>query len=244
MKIGFTHVQNKGFPTTEWGLILGLNMDNAASNDALESLCKSYWPPIFAHLRTSGYSLHEAEDLTQEFFARLLAGNIFSRASEERGRFRTFLLASLKNFLINDWKHNNTEKRGGGVIKIDLDALSSGVRDGFEPCSAENIEKMFDKQWALTLLDKVRTRLRIEYEAAGQIDRYNELKAYLLEGEAADSYAQTAKLLSLSEPAVKSAIYKIRQRFGQLLRLEITRTLGDEGDVEDELRELIAAIGR
>lgn len=212
------------------------------SNEALEKICQAYWPPIYAHLRMKGYALHHAQDLTQEFFTRLLKGNGFAGITPEKGRFRSFLLASLKHFLINEWKRERTQKRGGGQYLVELDAIEPGMLAACEPQTGEDPEQAYDKRWALTLLARARSRMRNEYEAAGQIERHDVLKRFLADGEEPSSYAETATLLGISEAAAKSAIYKIRQRFGQLLRAEISRTVAAPEDVEDELRYLIATL--
>ena len=232
----------RAFEPTQWSLVRAAGLTTAASAEALEQLCRAYWPPIFAHLRMKGHPPHEAEDLAQEFFARLLKGNAFATVSPEKGRFRTFLLAALKHFLINEWRRGTTLKRGGGVTVVDLDGLDPSVRDACEPHSNENPELAFDRRWALTLLAKVRDRMKREYEAAGQTERHDALKSYLLDGAEPVSYATTAASLGLSESAVKSAVYKIRQRFGELLRAEISRTVETEEEVDDELRHLIQAL--
>ena len=232
----------KTFESTQWSLVQAAGLTSPASAEALEQLCRAYWPPIYAHLRMKGHDSHEAEDLAQEFFTRLLKGNVFATVSPEKGRFRTFMLAALKHFLINEWKRGNTLKRGGGVPVVDLDGLDPAVRDACEPHSSDNPELAFDRRWALTLLQKVRERMRREYEAAGQIGRHEALKGYLLDGTEPGSYADTAAGTGLAESAVKSAVYKIRQRFGELLRAEISRTVETEEEVDDELRHLIQAL--
>jgi RNA polymerase sigma factor (sigma-70 family) len=233
------------FDPTQWSIVLAA-ADKATprSSEALEQLCRAYWPPVYSHLRMKGHDLHEAQDLAQEFFARLLHGPSLASVSPEKGRFRSFLLAALKHFLINEWKRERTLKRGGGVVFVNLDGIDPAVRDAYQPLSGENPETAYERRWALTLLDRVRSRMKREYEAAGQGARHDALKAYLLGGEEADSYAETATRLGLSEAATKSAIYKIRQRFAQLLRAEITRTVGSAAEVEDELRHLIASLRR
>ncbi len=232
----------KAFESTQWSLVRAAGLNSAASAEALEQLCRAYWPPIFAHLRMKGHNAHEAEDLAQEFFARLLKGNSFAALTPEKGRFRTFLLAAVKHFLINEWKRETAQKRGGGVTMVDLDGLEPSVREACEPRSNEDPEAAFDRRWALTLLSKVRDRMRREYEAAGQAERHNALKVYLLDGAESVSYEETAATLGLTESAVKSAVYKIRQRFGELLRAEISRTVETEEEVDDELRHLIQAL--
>jgi RNA polymerase sigma factor (sigma-70 family) len=236
-----SHAQ--GFAHTPWTLVIAAaGTSTPASRAALEQLCRAYWPPVYAHLRMKGYDLHQAQDHAQEFFLRLLKGNGFANIDREKGRFRSFLLASLKHYLINEWKRESTQKRGGGVKLIELDALEPAVLAACEPRTGENPEQAYDKQWALTLLGRTRSRMQKEYEAAGQLDRHDALKGYLADGDEPLSYAETAERLGISEAAAKSAIYKMRQRFGQLLRAEISRTVASEDEVEDELRHLIAAL--
>lgn len=212
------------------------------SAEALEQLCRAYWPPVHAHLRRQGMDVHQAQDLTQEFFARLLGGNPFASVSRDRGRFRSYLLAALKHFLINEWKRERTQKRGGGQVLVALDALPDASRDALAPCDGDTPDRAFERRWALTVLDRVRERMKSEYAAAGQMDRYEGLKGYLLDGREPSSYAETAAELGLSEAAVKSAVYKIRQRFGAMLRAEIARTVAGPEEVEDEIRCLLAAL--
>lgn len=212
-----------------------------AASEALESLCRTYWPPIHAHVRMRGYDWHQAQDLTQEFFTRLLRGNTFADVSPEKGRFRSFLLAALRNFLINDWKRENTLKRGGAVTIIDLDALDPSIRNAYEPRDGEEPSLAFDRCWALTLVAKVRERLHREYEAAGQLERHEALKVYLMD-EGGRSCLETADSLGLTESAAKSAIHRIRRRFAELLRSEISRTVADPAEVEGEIRHLLSAL--
>jgi RNA polymerase sigma-70 factor (ECF subfamily) len=212
-----------------------------AASEALESLCRAYWPPIHTHVRMRGYDRHLAQDLTQEFFARLLRGNAFADVSPEKGRFRTFLLAALRHFLINEWKRENTLKRGGAFKMVDLDSLDRAIRSSYEPRHDEDPTAAFDRCWALTVISKVRERLRREYVAADQLDRHDALKAYLM--DAGDRPClETANQLGLSESATKSAIHRIRRRFAELLRAEISRTVSDPAEVDDEIRHLLAAL--
>lgn len=235
--------ERHGFEPTQWSLVLAaVRGDDPRSAEALEQLCKAYWPPVYAHLRGKGHGPHEAQDLAQEFFTRLLQGRSLAGATPEKGRFRAFLLGSVNHFLINEWKRGNALKRGGGVVFVDLDGLDPGIRDACEPRSGETPESAYDRQWALTLLERVRDRVRREYEAAGQRDRHSALKPYLSESESAGSYAATAGQLGITEAAVKSAVHKLRQRFGQLLRAEIARTVSSPEEVDDELRHLIDAL--
>jgi RNA polymerase sigma-70 factor (ECF subfamily) len=230
------------FQPTQWSLVLAAGGGSADSSAALEQLCRLYWPAVHAHLRRQGMDPHQSEDLTQEFFARLLSGNSFAAVSPDKGRFRTFLLAALKHFLINEWKRERTLKRGGGVPLVALDGLEAQARDAIEPSHRETPEAAYDRRWALTLLSRVMARMKAEYVAAGQARRFEMLKGYLLEGSGPQSYGETARRLGLTDAAVKSAIYKIRQRFGQMLRAEVSRTVGHSGEVDDEIRCLLEAL--
>lgn len=233
----------QGFSPTPWTMVIAASAHGAqASAEALEGLCRAYWPPIFSQIRMKGLDRHQAEDLTQEFFSRLLQGNAFAGVSPDKGRFRSFLLAALRNFLINEWKRENTLKRGGGVNIVDLDALDPAVRDACEPRSGEDPELAFDRQWALSVIAKVRSRLRREYEGADQLDRYEILKSHLMDSGAAQSGLQTAAQLGMTEAAAKSAIHRIRRRFAELLRAEISRTVAHPDDIDDEIRHLLSAL--
>lgn len=189
-----------------------------------------------------GHDLHQAEDLTQEFFSRLLRGGAFAGVTPEKGRFRTFLLAALRHFLINEWKRDHTLKRGGSVRIVNLDSLDPAMRDACEPRSGENSELLFDRQWALAVIAKVRERLRREYEGADQLDRHEMLKTHLMDCGDAGTCLETAAALGITEAAAKSAIHRIRRRFAELLRAEISRTVADADEVEDEIRHLLAAL--
>lgn len=236
-----THGQ--AFAPTPWTIVMAASLDaGSAHHEALEALCRAYWPPIYAHVRMKGNGVHQAQDLTQEFFARLLKGNSFAEISREKGRFRTFLLAALRNFLINEWKRENTLKRGGAVRIIDFDSLEPAVREACEPHDGDDPELAYDRQWALTLISKVRDRLRREYEAADQLDRHEALKIHLMDGGESPSYPETAAALGVSESAAKSAIHRIRRRFAELLRAEIARTVEDPAEIDDEIRHLLAAL--
>jgi RNA polymerase sigma-70 factor (ECF subfamily) len=227
------------FHPTQWSLVLSAG--RAGNPEALEQLCRAYWPPVHAHLLRQGIDRHQAQDLTQEFFARLLAGNSFAVVAPEKGRFRSFLLASLKHFQINEWKRGNTQKRGGGRPLLSLDALDPALRDACEPRDDETPDLAYDRRWAQTVIARVLARLRDDAAAVGQAERHLALEPYLQDG-GGPAYGDTAAALGLSEAAVKSAIHKLRRRFGMLLRAEITRTVEDPAEVEDEIRHLLAAL--
>ena len=232
-----------GFEPTQWSMVLAaVHGSGERPCEALEQLCRAYWPPVYAHLRGKGHGHEESMDLTQEFFARMLQGASLGGANPDKGRFRAFLLGAVNHFLINEWKKSKAQKRGGGLVFVDLDGLSPGMRDAFEPRSGDDPEQAYDRQWALTLLERVRERIRREHEAVGQGERYRSLKVYLTDDGHPRTYAETAGMLGISEAAVKSAVYKLRQRFGELLRAEVARTVGTMEEVEDELRHLIAAL--
>jgi RNA polymerase sigma factor (sigma-70 family) len=230
------------FETTHWSMVLRAGGDGAASDDALEKLCQAYWPPIYSWVRSQGHGIEEAQDLTQEFFARMLRYGSVARANPELGKFRSFLLGSLKHFLANEWHRARTQKRGGGQLTISLDSVDGIERDAMEPRDDETPDLAFERRWAETLLARVHSRLRRECEAAGQIERFEKLKTYLLGGDSPAPYADTAKELGISESAVKSAIHKFRQRYGELVRHEIAQTVATESQVDDEIRCLLAAL--
>jgi RNA polymerase sigma-70 factor (ECF subfamily) len=216
--------------------------DTPRARAALEQLCRNYWQPLYAYVRRSGHSREEAEDLTQEFFARLLAQNTVARADPERGRFRSFLLASLKHFLANEWDKARTQKRGGGAQLLPLEFGTAETRCAQPVAPGDTPDRAYDRQWALALLEVVLGRLRREYHDAGREDLFLGLKDTLSGGRAEIPYRALAGRLGLSEGAVKVAAHRLRHRYRELLREEVANTVAGPGDTEDELKALLAAL--
>ena len=233
----------QAFVTTHWSVVLTAGRrDTARARDALARLCQTYWHPLYAYVRRVGHSPHDAQDLTQEFFARLLEKNFLAGADESRGRFRSFLLASLKHFLANEWHKAQAQKRGGGQIplSIDFDAAETAVH--FEPADTTTADKIYERRWALTLLDCVLRRLREEFVRDGKEKLFEQLKPTLTEASRSVPYAEIARRLDTTEGAVKVAVHRLRQRYREVLRAEIADTVARPGAVEDELRNLFAAL--
>ncbi|MGA3267456.1 MAG: sigma-70 family RNA polymerase sigma factor [Verrucomicrobiota bacterium] len=232
------------FATTHWSIVLQAGDDGAPqAGDALAKLCQIYWRPLYAYARRRGHSPPDAEDLTQGFFAWLLERNWLKRADQERGRFRSFLLTSFSNFLANEWDKARTQKRGGGRI-VSLECNDAETRDAWEPADNLTPEQIFDRRWALALLDQVMNRLNAEFVRDGQDEMFEALKPCLLGERAAQPYAALASGLGMSEGSVKVAVYRLRQRYRQLLRDEIGNTVATPEEVEDELRYLFAVLAR
>lgn len=232
------------FVTTHWSVVLAAGRsDSTRARAALEQLCRNYWHPLYAYVRGTGYSREEAEDLTQEFFARLLAHNSVARADPARGRFRSFLLASLKHFLANEWEKARALKRGGGAQLLPLDFDTAETRCAQPIASGDTPDRAYDRQWALSLLDAVLGRLRREYRDAGREHMYLGLKDTLGGGRSEIPYRELGVRLDLSEGAVKVAAHRLRQRYRELLREEIANTVTGPEEVEEELKHLFAALG-
>jgi RNA polymerase sigma-70 factor (ECF subfamily) len=212
------------------------------SREALATLCRAYWRPIYAFLRRQGKSPHDAEDLTQAFFAHLLDNQRLSQVRKDKGKFRSFLLASLRNFLSDQWDKRRAQKRGGNaqIISLDAQAAEDGYR--LEPADTENPEKLFERRWALTLLERVLERLEGEYIQRGMRNRFLELQPFLLAETKTTNYAEAGRRLGMSEGAVKMAVLRLRQRSRELFRAEITSTVNTEGEVEEEVRYLSAVL--
>jgi len=231
------------FVTTHWSVVLTAGDDGSPRcAEALSGLCRTYWYPLYAYVRRQGCAPHDAQDLTQEFFARLLARNELSRAGREKGRFRSFLLIRLKHFLVNEWEKARSQKRGGGQTLIPLDELLAEQRYGEEPAHLLTAERIYERRWALTLLDQVLGRLRQEWTETGRVDQFETLKGLLASEGLAQSYAELGRSWGMSEGAVKVAVHRLRRRYRELIRDEIAQTVATPADVEDELRHLLAAL--
>ncbi len=201
-----------------------------------------YWLPLYTYIRRQGESPEDAQDLTQEFFARLLEKNFLGSVDPAKGRFRSFLLASVKHFLSNQRDRARAQKRGGGQAPTPLDFSDAESRAGFQPAENQTPEKAFEKRWALTLLDRALGRLRKEYAGRRREKLFEKLKTTLTEGRGV-AYARLALELEMSEAAVKMAVLRLKQRYREVLRGEIAQTVAHESEVEDELREVFRALG-
>jgi RNA polymerase sigma-70 factor (ECF subfamily) len=233
-----------GFTPTHWSVVLAAadRADSTHARDALEKLCRNYWLPIYVFVRRQGHSPHDAQDLTQGFFARLLEKNFLAGVQREKGRFRSFLLASLKHFLANEWDKAAAQKRGGGQVPISIDTELGESSFGLEPADTLTAEKIYERRWALALLEQVLRRLRDEYSRDGKEKQFEQLKPTLTEASRSVPYAEIATRLGTSEGAVKVAVHRLRQRYRELLRAEIADTVATPGDVDDEIRNLFAAL--
>ncbi len=230
------------FATTHWTVVLAAGKRSTPQSDeALEQLCRTYWFPLYAYVRRRGHNKEDAEDLTQAFFARFLAKNYLEGLSAERGRFRAFLLASLKHFLINEWKKSQRLKRGGGETPLSLDWQTADTKFQVAATSEPSPDKAFDREWALALLSKVIERLQKECETDGKAKLFERLKIFLTAGKGESSHAEAAQKLGMDETAVRVAVHRLRKRYRQLLRDEIAQTLADAADVDEEMRALFGA---
>jgi RNA polymerase sigma factor (sigma-70 family) len=231
------------FVTTHWSLVLAArNGDPTSARMALEKLCRAYWYPLYAFVRRSGQSPHDAEDSVQGFFAVCLEKNYLGAADKEKGRFRSFLLVALKRFLAKEHDKSQARKRGGGEKPIALDGLTAEQRYALEPAEQLSADKLFERRWALTLLEKVLSRLRQEQAAAGKLEAFEQLKEFLLAGGRGTPYAELAARLGISEGAVKVAVHRLRQRYRELLEEEIANTVASPQEVEEERRYLLAVL--
>ncbi len=232
------------FATTRWTLIAAAR-DGAApeARQALAELCRLYWYPLYAYIRGRGNTHDQAQDLTQEFFATLLEKGGLAAVEQGKGRFRSFLLAACQHFLANQHDRDTAQKRGGGRSLVSLDFGDAEGRYSLEPAHAETPERLFERHWALALLDRVLARLRGEYEAAGRDRLFERLKTRLTGDAGGGPHARAAADLGLSEGAVKVAVHRLRKRYRDLLREEIAQTLDDPGQVDEEIRSLFAALG-
>ncbi len=233
----------RSFATTRWSLVLAAGQRCSPEGEqALADLCRRYWYPLYAFVRRRVGDEHQARDLTQEFFARLLEKNLLAAAEPERGRFRAFLLTTARNFLVNEWEKSQAAKRGGGWTALPLDFAWGETRYQREPADPWTAEKLYERQWTLLLLEQVCARLRAHYEAEGKGELFERLKGYLV-GEAGPSYAEVGQALGMREGAVKVAVHRLRERYRELVRAEVAQTVADEGDIDEEIRALFRSLG-
>jgi RNA polymerase sigma factor (sigma-70 family) len=224
------------FPTTRLSLVLAAaGTSGSKSREALADLCRMYWHPLYSYVRRQGHDADQAQDLTQSFIARLLEKNTLQKFQEQRGRFRTFLLASLKHFLANERDSARAQKRGGGQAPIPIDS-------GVNPSDSLTPEKAFERQWALGVLSRSLERLRDEFARTGKAEHFERLRGHLTGDDSAIRYRDVARELSMTEGAVKVAIHRLRLRFHEALREEISMTVAHPEDIGDEIRYLMSAI--
>jgi RNA polymerase sigma-70 factor (ECF subfamily) len=231
------------FATTQWSLVISASdRTSPRFRQALADLCSTYWYPLYAFVRRQSRSPAEAEDLTQDFFLALIDKEFLAATGPEKGRFRTFLLLCLQRYLANERDYRQAQKRGGGRPLVSINRDEAESRYELEPADAVTPERVFERRWALALLDQVLARLETEYRGSGKSALFVRLKPCLVADAPADSYAAIAADLGLTEGAVKVAVHRLRRRYGELLRAEVARTLERPGDVQEEIRALFAAL--
>lgn len=233
------------FCTTHWSVVLAAGQsDSTRALRALEKLCRAYWYPLYAFVRRLGHTPHDSEDLVQAFFAQCLEKNYLGAADQAKGRFRSFLLIALKRFLANEWDKTRARKRGGGATAISLDSLTAEQRYALEPAEQLSADRLFERRWALTLLENVLARLREEQVAGGKESSFELLKDSLTTGERGVPYARLAERLKMSEGAVKVTVHRLRQRYRELLEAEIANTVAAPEEVAEERRYLLSVLSK
>jgi RNA polymerase sigma factor (sigma-70 family) len=230
------------FATTHWSVVLEAQGESPGAHEALEKLCRAYWRPIYGFVRRQGVGLEEAEDITQGFFAQLLERRSLDAVRKEKGRLRSYLLGAVKYFLADEQRRAMAIKRGSGLRPIPLEDLRANERIEMEPADPATAETIYERRWALTVLEHVLSRLKDEYRAAGNVALFDSLKQLLPDEPGSPSQAEIAAHLGMTENAVRQAFYRFRQRYQSLLREEIAHTVATPGDIEDELRHLIAVV--
>jgi RNA polymerase sigma-70 factor (ECF subfamily) len=242
----FLRAGNSGreFASTHWSVVLLAGRETSQqSAAALEKLCRAYWYPLYAFARRQGYDSHEAADLTQDFFLHLLSSSALAAVDREKGRFRSFLLASFKNLLANEWNRGRRQKRGGGVPVFSLDEELAEGRYRLDLAEESTPDRVFERHWAETILSRALDRLRHECDGGEKARRFDEVKVFLVDAKGTDSFAAAAERLSLSLAAVKALVHRLRRRFRELIRDEIAQTVARPEEIDQEIRDLFAAFG-
>ena len=231
------------FTTTHWSVVLAAQDGGSEQAEAaLARLCECYWYPLYAFVRRRGFNPHDSEDLTQEFFYRLLDRNYLKAVDYRKGRFRTFLLVAVERFLANEWRRLRTQKRGGLITFISMDQQAAEHRYASEPISGLSPEEAYEQNCALALLDKALQRLRSEFKAEGKTEKFELLKPFLTSDGTRSSYAEMARQMHSSEAALKMAVSRMRARYGELVREEVAGTVSADGEVDDEIHALLSAL--
>ncbi len=239
------------FPDTRWSLVVGVRdarghggegAEGALADRALAELCRLYWFPLYVFVRRRGFAAHDAEDLTQGFLARLIERGDFGSADREKGKLRSYLLGALKNYLSERHKYDTAQKRGGGAQVISIDAAAAEERYALEPADERTPETLFEKRWALTVLENILERLRAEYAKRDRLPLFETLQPMLAWGGGDGDYGAAAAALGITENNVRVSLHRLRKRYGELMREEIAETVAEEGEVEGELQHLMAAL--
>ncbi len=239
------YAQPMAFATTHWSVVLAAGQqDSPRADQALEKLCRAYWYPLYAHVRRRGHDAETARDLTQGFIAEMLTRRALALADSTRGRFRTFLLSSLDNYLHHEYRDANTLKRGGGAEFVSLEVEDAEGRLAMEVPDDRSPDREFDRRWALATLEAFRVELRNEFSAGGKAELFDLLRPHLSGDPDGATYGHIAAQLRLTTVAVKVTVHRLRRRYGELLRQEVAQTLVNPADAEEEIRQLIAALGR
>ena len=232
------------FVTTHWSVVLTAGRsDTTRARAALERLCATYWPPLYAYVRRRGHSPADAQDLTQEFFARLLEQKWVGDADPAKGRFRTFLLTALSRFLANEWDRVRAQKRGGGRIVLSLDTQAAEACYQSAGSDSESPDRLFDRQWAMTLLERALVRAKDEFATAGKTTEFVVLSPYLAAERGGIPYANLAAALGTSEANARQSVHRLRKQFREIFRQEIADTVADPKDAEEEIRYLLGVLG-
>ncbi len=237
--------QGAAFVTTHWSVVLdAADQDSPQARAALEQLCRTYWYPLYAYVRRCGYSHEDAQDLTQGFLLQLLERHSFARADASKGRFRSFLLGGLNYFLSDERDRASAQKRGGGRPALSfMDPQVADERYRLEPVDEHSPDKLFERRWAVALLDQVLARLEQEYREAGKLELFQRLRGFLVAGTGEESYAEVGAQLGLSGEAVRKTLQRMRHRYYELFREEVAHTVAGPAEVEEELRYLYTVIG-
>lgn len=232
------------FATTHWSMVLrATDKNDSEAVFALNSLCETYWYPLYAFARQKGKSHSQAEDATQSFISDLIENSGFGKANKERGKFRTYLLASFTNFMTNQWRANQAQKRGGGEQPLSLDFESADGQYSLVASDEMTPERIFERTWAMTVLKQSLEQVKVQYDRSGKPELFSELQVFL-GGEGNETYQEVAERLGMKINAVKVAVHRLRQRYGEQLRIQIGRTVDSSSEVDDELQTLFQVLGK